>query len=59
MAALLPFSEVSRLDPELVRIGRGASAVRLAVGEALDALSASGGHHERVFVARGLRARAL
>jgi hypothetical protein len=49
MAALLPFSEVSRLDAELVRIGRGASAVRLAVGEALDALSASGGHHELGF----------
>src|SRR5687768_17718620 len=49
MAALLPFSEVARLDAELVRIGRGVSAVRLAVGEALDALSASGGHHELGF----------
>jgi hypothetical protein len=49
MAALLPFSEVERLDAELVRIGRGVSAVRLAVGEALDALSASGGHHELGF----------
>ena len=49
MAALLPFSEVARLDSELVRIGRGVSAVRLAVGEALDTLSASGGHHELGF----------
>ena len=30
-------------------MGRGASAVRLAVGEALDALSAAGGHHELGF----------
>jgi hypothetical protein len=49
MAALLPFSEVARLDSELVRIGRGVAAVRLVVGEALDALSASGGHHELGF----------
>jgi hypothetical protein len=49
MAALLPFSEVARLDAELVRIGRGVSVVRLAVGEALDVLSASGGHHELGF----------
>jgi hypothetical protein len=49
MAALLPFSEVARLDAELVRIGRGVSAVRLAVGDALDALSSAGGHHELGF----------
>src|SRR6187401_1297182 len=49
MAALVPFSEALRLDAELVRLARGASSLRLAVGDALDALSASGGHHELGF----------
>jgi hypothetical protein len=49
LAALVPYSEALRLDAELVRIARGASALRLAVGEALDALSSSGGHHELGF----------
>ena len=49
MAALIPFSEALRLDAELVRIARGSSALRLAVGEALDALSSSGGHHDLGF----------
>ena len=49
MAALIPFSEALRLDAELVRLARGASALRLAVGDALDALSSSGGHHELGF----------
>src|SRR5688572_22091267 len=49
MAAPTPFCEVARLDAELVRLARGASAVRLAVGAALDALSSSGGHHELGF----------
>src|SRR5688572_25332048 len=49
MAALIPYSEALRLDAELVRLARGASALRLAVGEALDALSSSGGHHELGF----------
>jgi hypothetical protein len=49
MSALVPFSEAVRLDAELVRIGRGASAARLAVGQALEALASSGGHHELGF----------
>jgi hypothetical protein len=49
MAALLSFSEVTRLDSELVRLARGASAVRLAAGAALDALSSTGGHHDLGF----------
>jgi hypothetical protein len=49
MSVLIPLDEAVRLDAELVRIGRGASAIRLAVGEALDALSASGGYHELGF----------
>src|SRR5688572_29563873 len=49
MAAPTPFCEVARLDSELVRLARGSSAVRLAVGRALDALASSGGHHELGF----------
>jgi hypothetical protein len=49
MAQLAPFSEVERLDRALVRLGRGASALRFAVGAALDKLSSSGGHHELGF----------
>ena len=49
MSALIPFSEALRLDAELVRIGRGASASRLAVGIALDALASSSGYHELGF----------
>jgi hypothetical protein len=49
MAALVPFSEVERLDRALVRLGRGASSLRLAIGTALDRLSSSGGHHELGF----------
>src|SRR5262245_13641712 len=46
MSASLPFSEVTRLDSELVRLARGASALRLAVGDALEQLASSAGHHE-------------
>jgi hypothetical protein len=49
MSALIPLSDVVRLDAELVRIARGESASRLAIGTALDALSACGGHHELGF----------
>src|SRR3970040_1380449 len=49
MAADVSFSEVLRLDAELVRLGRGVAALRLGVGTALEALSASGGHHELGF----------
>jgi hypothetical protein len=49
MSAPLPFSEITRLDAELVRIARGASAVRLLVGGVLDSLWSSGGHHELGF----------
>ena len=49
MAALIPFSEALRLDAELVRLARGASALRLAVGGALEALGSSSGHHELGF----------
>ncbi|HEX6766846.1 MAG TPA: hypothetical protein VF103_15230 [Polyangiaceae bacterium] len=49
MTALVPFAEVLRLDEALVRVGRGAAAVRLAVGIALDALSSSEGHYELGF----------
>jgi hypothetical protein len=49
LAALIPYSEALRLDAELVRLARGASALRLAVGEALDVLSSTGGHHELGF----------
>jgi len=49
MSAPIPFCEALKLDTELVRLARGASAVRLAVGEALEALSSSGGHHELGF----------
>jgi hypothetical protein len=49
LAALIPYSEALRLDAELVRLARGASAWRLAVGEALDVLSSTGGHHELGF----------
>src|SRR5262245_37428349 len=49
MSAPLPCSEVSRLDSELVRLGRGTSAVRLSLGSTLDALSSSAGHHELGF----------
>ena len=49
MSAPLPFSEALRLDAELVRLVRGASAVRLELGRALEALAVSGGHHELGF----------
>src|SRR5688572_16648860 len=49
MSASLPFSEVTRLDYELVRIGRGAAVIRLSIGAMLDALCSSGGHHELGF----------
>src|SRR5688572_22495589 len=49
MSASLPFSEVTRLDYELVRIGRGAAVIRLSIGAMLDVLSSSGGHHELGF----------
>ena len=49
MAADVSFSEVFRLDAELVRLGRGIAALRLGVGTALEALSANGGHHELGF----------
>jgi hypothetical protein len=49
VAALIPYSEALRLDSELFRVARGASALRLAVGEALHALASSGGHHELGF----------
>ena len=49
MSALIPYSEALRLDAELVRVARGTSALRLAIGEALDALGSSGGHHELGF----------
>jgi hypothetical protein len=49
LAALIPFSEALRLDAELVRLARGASALRLAIGGALEALWSSSGHHELGF----------
>jgi hypothetical protein len=49
MTAPIPFSEVARLDSELVRLARGASSERLAVGAMLDTLASSGGHHELGF----------
>ena len=49
VAALIPYSEALRLDAELVRVARGTSALRLAIGEALDALASFGGHHELGF----------
>jgi hypothetical protein len=49
MTAPIPFSESLRLDAELARLARGTSALRLAIGEALDALWSSGGHHELGF----------
>src|SRR3970040_2966857 len=49
MAADVSFSEVLRLDAELVRLGRGVAALRLGVGAAVEGRSASGGHHELGF----------
>jgi hypothetical protein len=49
MAADVSFSEVLRLDAELVRLGRGVAALRLGVGTLLEALSVNGGHHELGF----------
>jgi len=49
MSAPIPFSETLRLDAELVRLARGASALRLGVGDALEALSLASGHHELGF----------
>ena len=49
VSALIPYSEALRLDAELVRVARGTSALRLAMGDALDALASSGGHHELGF----------
>jgi hypothetical protein len=49
LSAPIPFSEALRLDAELVRLARGASAVRLAVGRALESLFATGGHYELGF----------
>ena len=49
MSAWVPFSEALRLDAELVRIGRGAAAVRLDIGELLELLASCGGHHELGF----------
>ncbi|HEX6767624.1 MAG TPA: hypothetical protein VF103_19125 [Polyangiaceae bacterium] len=49
MPATAPFFEVSRLDSELVRLGRGASALHLDIGAALEALASRGGHHELGF----------
>jgi hypothetical protein len=49
LAALIPFSEALRLDAEIVRLARGASALRLAVGGVLEALGSSAGHHELGF----------
>jgi hypothetical protein len=45
LSASIPFSEALRLDEELVRLARGASALRLDLGTALDALSSREGHH--------------
>src|SRR5688572_17546487 len=49
MSARIPFSEVERLDAELVRLARDVPALRLAVGAALKALASCGGHHELGF----------
>ncbi|HEV8247244.1 MAG TPA: hypothetical protein VGP93_15810, partial [Polyangiaceae bacterium] len=49
MSAAIANDEVVRLDAELIRLGRGVAALRLRVGEALEALGSSGGHHELGF----------
>ena len=49
MSALISYDSVEGLDGELVRLGRGVAALRLRVGEALEALARSGGHHELGF----------
>ena len=45
----LPHEEIERLDRELGRLGRGTGALPLRLGEALEALSKSGGHRELGF----------
>src|SRR5262245_10850179 len=45
----LPLIEVERLDRELALLGRGSGPIRLRLGEAIEALGRSGGHHELGF----------
>jgi hypothetical protein len=49
LSAPIPVSEAFRLDAELLRLARGASATRLAAGSALDTLTISGGHYDLGF----------
>src|SRR5688572_8351050 len=48
-SALIPHDEVEQIDAELLRLTRGTSALRLIIGDALEALAASGGHHHLGF----------
>src|SRR5690606_7017823 len=47
--ALTSRESLERCDAELARLGRTAGALRLDLGEALDALVQSSGHHELGF----------
>jgi hypothetical protein len=46
-------ARVGELDAELVRLGRGAAALRLGLGEVLEALAARQGHHALGFSSLG------
>jgi len=50
---LIPFVELQRLDRLLAALGRGAGALRLRLGEALELLGVRGWHHELGFSSVG------
>jgi len=52
-AELIPFAELQRLDGMLAGLGRGAGALRLRLGEALEAIAVRGWHHELGFSSVG------
>jgi len=49
----VPREAVERLDREVARLGRGVGAIRLRMGEVLEALGSTGGHHELGFSSMG------
>jgi len=57
LSRCLPFGEVERLDRELAGLGRGTAALRLRVGDAIEALAKAGGHHDLGFACVGDYAR--
>jgi len=48
-SALISHDEVEKIDADLLRLARGTAALRLIIGEALEALATMGGHHQLGF----------